>query len=232
MIELLSAETRARDAICCVGQSLFERGYVHATAGNISVRLDDGFLITPTDACLGTLVPERLAEVAAGRATWRQLCSIEDEVTAFALDGHHLYLLTTRAAENGKVLRVACADGRYADAATVVPEGKLVVEGMALARDGLYLLNLDGGYLDDYEVRKALYWSLFAGAHGHTYGCWPIWCMWRPGLPQNLARRPWYEALHLPGSGQMRHARNLLLSRPFLETADEEHLAVESEQSL
>ena len=29
------------------------RGYVHATAGNISVRTDTGFLITPTDACLG-----------------------------------------------------------------------------------------------------------------------------------------------------------------------------------
>lgn len=65
MTELLSAETRARDAICRVGQSLFERGYVHATAGNISVRLDDGFLITPTDACLGTLDPARLARLDA-----------------------------------------------------------------------------------------------------------------------------------------------------------------------
>jgi ribulose-5-phosphate 4-epimerase/fuculose-1-phosphate aldolase len=46
-----------------VGKSLFDRGYVHATAGNISVRLDDGFLITPTDACLGTLEPARLAKL-------------------------------------------------------------------------------------------------------------------------------------------------------------------------
>jgi 3-dehydro-4-phosphotetronate decarboxylase len=36
---------------------------VHATAGNISSKLDDGFLITPTDACLGTLDPARLAHV-------------------------------------------------------------------------------------------------------------------------------------------------------------------------
>ena len=56
-------ETQARDEICRVGRSLFERGYVHATAGNISVRLDDGFLITPTDACLGFLQPEQLAKV-------------------------------------------------------------------------------------------------------------------------------------------------------------------------
>ena len=48
-----------------VGCSLFERGYVHSTAGNISVRLpgDQGFLITPTDACLGFLEPEALAWV-------------------------------------------------------------------------------------------------------------------------------------------------------------------------
>jgi 3-dehydro-4-phosphotetronate decarboxylase len=56
-------ENAAREEICRVGRSLFERGYVHATAGNISVRLDDGFLITPTDACLGFLDPAQLARV-------------------------------------------------------------------------------------------------------------------------------------------------------------------------
>ena len=58
-------ETQLRDEICRVGRSLFERGYVHATAGNVSVRLDDGFLITPTDACLGALDPARLARLDA-----------------------------------------------------------------------------------------------------------------------------------------------------------------------
>jgi ribulose-5-phosphate 4-epimerase/fuculose-1-phosphate aldolase len=60
-------EALAREEICRVGRSLFERGYVHATAGNISVRLDaaqgGGFLITPTDACLGYLEPARLARL-------------------------------------------------------------------------------------------------------------------------------------------------------------------------
>jgi ribulose-5-phosphate 4-epimerase/fuculose-1-phosphate aldolase len=56
-------ESHAREEICRVGKSLFDRGYVHATAGNISVRLDDGFLITPTDACLGFLDPADLARV-------------------------------------------------------------------------------------------------------------------------------------------------------------------------
>ena len=56
-------ESELRAEICRVGRSLFERGYVHATAGNISVRLDDGFLITPTDACLGFLDAQALAKV-------------------------------------------------------------------------------------------------------------------------------------------------------------------------
>jgi len=62
-------ENKAREEICRIGQSLFDRGYVHATAGNISVRLDEaeggGFLITPTDGCLGFLDPARLARLDA-----------------------------------------------------------------------------------------------------------------------------------------------------------------------
>jgi ribulose-5-phosphate 4-epimerase/fuculose-1-phosphate aldolase len=58
-------ESQAREEICRVGRSLFERGYVHATAGNISVHLDEGFVITPTDACLGFLDPASLAHVDA-----------------------------------------------------------------------------------------------------------------------------------------------------------------------
>jgi len=62
-------EARAREEICRVGRSLFERGYAHATAGNISVRLSapdgEGYLVTPTDACLGFLDPARLARLDA-----------------------------------------------------------------------------------------------------------------------------------------------------------------------
>jgi ribulose-5-phosphate 4-epimerase/fuculose-1-phosphate aldolase len=60
------SESQAREEICRIGRSLFERGHVHATAGNISVRLDDGYLITPTDACLGFLDPAKLARLDAG----------------------------------------------------------------------------------------------------------------------------------------------------------------------
>jgi 3-dehydro-4-phosphotetronate decarboxylase len=59
----MTQESQAREDICRVGKSLFDRGYVHATAGNISVKLDDGFLITPTDACMGFLDPAKLAKL-------------------------------------------------------------------------------------------------------------------------------------------------------------------------
>ena len=52
-----------RDEVARVGASLFNRGYVHATAGNISARVEGGHLITPTDACLGFLDATQLAFV-------------------------------------------------------------------------------------------------------------------------------------------------------------------------
>lgn len=58
-------EARLREEICEVGASLHARGYTTGTAGNISARLSDGWLITPTDACLGKLDPARLAKVSA-----------------------------------------------------------------------------------------------------------------------------------------------------------------------
>ena len=64
------SDASQRAEICRVGRSLFDRGYAHGSSGNISVRLpgEAGFLITPTDACLGTLVPETLSRVdATGR---------------------------------------------------------------------------------------------------------------------------------------------------------------------
>lgn len=87
--------------------------------------------------------------------------------------------------------------------------------------------DLNNGYLDDYDVRKALYWSLFSGACGHTYGCHDIWQVWQEGRkPATFTRTPWKKALHLPGSGQVQHARALLESRPFLTRIPDQSLIV------
>jgi ribulose-5-phosphate 4-epimerase/fuculose-1-phosphate aldolase len=56
-------ENAVREEICTVGRLLYGRGYTVGSAGNISARLDDGWLITPTDACLGRLEAANIAKV-------------------------------------------------------------------------------------------------------------------------------------------------------------------------
>jgi ribulose-5-phosphate 4-epimerase/fuculose-1-phosphate aldolase len=56
-------EAALREEICRTGASLYQRGYTVGSAGNISARLEDGWLITPTDACLGFLDPADIAKV-------------------------------------------------------------------------------------------------------------------------------------------------------------------------
>ena len=67
------------------------------------------------------------------------------------------------------------------------------------------------------DVRRPLYWDLFTGACGHTYGHHSVWQMWSPGKnPINNPLMPWSEAIAQPGAGQMQYGKNLMLSRPFL----------------
>lgn len=63
------SESKTREQICRLGQSLFDRGLTHGSSGNISVRLQDGsVLCTPTNVSLGFLDPGRLAHIdASGR---------------------------------------------------------------------------------------------------------------------------------------------------------------------
>ena len=56
-------ETQLREALVMHGQSLYQRGYAHGSSGNLSVRLPDGLLITPTNSCLGRLDPARISKV-------------------------------------------------------------------------------------------------------------------------------------------------------------------------
>lgn len=59
----MSAEATAREAITRWSKSLFDRGLTAGSSGNISVKLDDGMLITPTNSCLGFLDPARIAKL-------------------------------------------------------------------------------------------------------------------------------------------------------------------------
>jgi ribulose-5-phosphate 4-epimerase/fuculose-1-phosphate aldolase len=58
-------DAAARDALCRLGRSLFERGLTHGSTGNLSIRTGPGFLMTPTGSSLGALDPARLAALDA-----------------------------------------------------------------------------------------------------------------------------------------------------------------------
>src|SRR5881397_2265362 len=59
-------DIRLREEICRLGRSLFERGLTPGSSGNISVRCEDGdWLVTPTNASLGSLDPARISRLGA-----------------------------------------------------------------------------------------------------------------------------------------------------------------------
>lgn len=77
------------------------------------------------------------------------------------------------------------------------------------------------------DVRRPLYWDLFTGAFGHTYGHHSVWQMWSPDrAPVNLPLMPWTDALEQLGAAQMRHGRALLESRPFLSRVPDDSVLV------
>jgi ribulose-5-phosphate 4-epimerase/fuculose-1-phosphate aldolase len=59
----MSAEARLRESLVRHGRSLYERGLSPGSSGNLSARLDDGLLVTPTNSCLGRLDPEQISRV-------------------------------------------------------------------------------------------------------------------------------------------------------------------------
>ncbi|MEM8787909.1 MAG: 3-oxo-tetronate 4-phosphate decarboxylase [Pseudomonadota bacterium] len=65
---MTQAERELRDQMATLCASLFQRGFSVGTAGNVSARLDDGILMTPTNVTLGAVDPARIAKLDnAGR---------------------------------------------------------------------------------------------------------------------------------------------------------------------
>lgn len=80
------------------------------------------------------------------------------------------------------------------------------------------------------DVRKAAYLNLFAGAHGHTYGCHDVWQMYGPDRPAvNGPHTYWREAMELPGANQMKYVRQLMESHPMLERIPDQSMILENQ---
>ena len=93
-----------------------------------------------------------------------------------------------------------------------VLDGEPIYEDHPLSFKGKEL-----GYSIAADVRRPLYWNLFTGACGHTYGNHCIWQMFDKGRkPVNNPPLFWHEAILQPGADQMQHGRWLMESRPYL----------------
>jgi hypothetical protein len=93
---------------------------------------------------------------------------------------------------------------------------KPVIDGEPIYEDHPISFQPDNqGHSTAADVRRPLYWDLFSGACGHTYGHHSVWQMWREGRnPINRPLMPWNEAIHQPGAAQMQFGRRLMESRP------------------
>ena len=112
------SEAALREALCRIGHSLFARGYVHGTTGNLSARLDDGFLVTATDACLGELDPAALVKVdpsgAAGAGAGRpsKTIALHLRIYAAAASAAGCIVHTHSRAAVGRSLGIAADESR------------------------------------------------------------------------------------------------------------------------
>lgn len=81
---------------------------------------------------------------------------------------------------------------------------------------------------NDADIRQAAWWSVMAGACGHTYGNNNIWQMWQPGRTAAIfAKIPWYEALEHPGARQMGIMRRFMESVEFHKLIPDQQLILD-----
>ncbi len=112
-------EQKLREALVERGRSLYDRGYAHGSSGNLSARIDDGILVTPTGSSLGRLDPARIAKVDANGV---HVTGDPPSKEAFL----HLAMYAERAGANAIVhLHCTCAVAVsclvHADARNVLP---------------------------------------------------------------------------------------------------------------
>lgn len=80
------------------------------------------------------------------------------------------------------------------------------------------------------DIRRIMYWNVFAGAFGQTYGCHDVWQMYTlEKEPINQPLRPWPEALDLPMASQVKHLKNLMLSRRVLTRIPDQAMLIDTQ---
>jgi hypothetical protein len=110
---------------------------------------------------------------------------------------------------------------------------KPVLDGEPLYEDHPYCFNArEKGYSLPEEIRRIMYWNVFSGACGQTYGCHDVWQMHtqdKEGVNHPL--RPWKLALQLPMARQVAYLKNLMLSRPYLSRIPDQDIVAGQQQA-
>ncbi len=102
---------------------------------------------------------------------------------------------------------------------------KPVLDGEPCYEDHPINWNADNGWFDEFESRRAGYWSMLSGACGHTYGHHTIWQMWEPEkTPVSQARTPWSQALDFPGASQAGYMKSFFTELPWQELLPKQEL--------
>lgn len=87
------------------------------------------------------------------------------------------------------------------------------------------------GYSEATDIRKIMYWNVFAGSAGQTYGCHAVWQMYDlDQSPINAPLKPWHQSLDLEVANQVKHLKNLMLSRPYFDRVPDQTLIANSQE--
>ena len=116
---------------------------------------------------------------------------------------------------------------------------KPCMEGEPPYEDHAVNWKTEEGYFTDQDVRKAAYWSVFAGAAGHVYGSTTVWQFSSPDWQIRRYEAPtrgWWNEIKdglpkgkdLPGASDMQHLKDLMLSRPYFNRIPELSLIEQS----
>jgi hypothetical protein len=109
---------------------------------------------------------------------------------------------------------------------------KPVIDGEPLYEDHpLAFRSSQNGYSLDAHVRQRVYWDLFSGSCGQTYGNHAVWQFYAPGRkPVNGPLMYWRDAVQRPGAIEMRYVRDLIESRPILSRIPDQSLVADALQ--
>jgi len=116
---------------------------------------------------------------------------------------------------------------------------KPCMEGEPQYEDHAVNWRTEEGFFTDHDIRKAAYWSVFAGAAGHVYGSTTVWQFSSPDfqiLRYSAPTRGWWntekdglpKGKDLPGAFDMKHLKDLMISRPYFSRIPDISLVDES----